>query len=165
MFLDISGCDLMSEDDVSDLRETLRNELGDAFVHTRRKVSELQSFLHDKQFAVVRSAISSDDSELIDNGLTDRQIFERMNPSLATRVRLEDDCRLVPLSSIESYCHAIPVDRNIIYEDSTDFFIMKDIDDWRQAHLYDNNNMFVVSDDDISESKKSRTNKKPRRTK
>ena len=106
MFLDISGCDLMSEDDVSDLRETLRNELGDAFVHTRRKVSELQSFLHDKQFAVVRSAISSDDSELIDDGLTDRQIFERMNPSLATRVRLEDDCRLVPLSSIESYCHA-----------------------------------------------------------
>lgn len=154
MFIDISESKIMTTDEVVNLRETLSAQLGTGFVQSRRDVSELQSFLHEKKFAVIRSAISSDDSTLIDEELTDTAKLNRLIPSLGTRIRLEDQCRLVPLSSIESCCHAVPVDRSIVYEDAKDFFVMKDIEQWRSTFLYNDNKEFVVKFDKNNNQKK-----------
>ena len=138
MFLDLTECEFMSDEDQDNLIDSFHeHEASRPFVPRRRRLRERIPFLDNGKWAVIRSARSSNDEHDINSMLSDREKLYNKSSKICSRVLLEDECRLVELSSIVSPCYALPSSINVPFEECREFFVLEDIHEWQDKFLMD----------------------------
>ena len=139
MFLDLSGCSMMSDSEIHRLRNDIQDEIIEVTgTQKRRRYPNRQRVDYlskDDMWVVVRSAISRDDSKIISASLEGNQNIYTVKSKIISRILLEDDCRILPVSAIDSPCYVLPGTFSTSIEHCSEFFVLDDMTKWDEKFL------------------------------
>ena len=139
MFLDLTECKLMDHTSLNQMREDLNEEIMEVTEDgTRRRYpnrDRTKYLSKDDIWVVIRSAYDYDHSTATVPDLTQSEKQFTMNSKLTHRIILEDECRIVPVSSIISPCYVLPGTFSDSRELCSEFFVVDDIDKWGHEFL------------------------------
>ena len=133
MFIDLTECDMMTEDVQNEMRDDIVQEINEIRGTSRQRRfanRDRVDYLEKGHWVVIRSAFSVDDSKEIYNSLTDREKKYTMESKITHKILLEDECRIVPIDTISCPCYVLPGTFAQSPEHCHEFFVVDKINTW-----------------------------------
>ena len=139
MFLDLTDCELMTEVEQDHMSRNVQNEINSmnntSVNRTSKRGTHHKEYLEPGHWVVVRSAKSENDEQAIENRLLAKEKKLTMRSSIASRILLEPECRLIKAESIEGVRYVLPASYSITSHECDEYFSVEDIQKWHENFI------------------------------